>query len=297
MADMVGYLDHHGEYNEAHKIWRRGHDQQYQIWINNHLIPVLSKGAKLERTDDQLSVLAVGSGNGSFDLVLLEALINLVKNENKSQKIVWTVVELNAAAIEEFKDKVAQRESLKNVEFLWFCTTFQDFMKKLDPCDKTDRKYDLITFIHSLYYMNEKQVLEASYSNILKDGGVILGAKETETSTVQRAYKKFLEKIDPTKIHPSTGSLKILNEIITNHGWKYEMLGTKIKMDITEVFEAQNSVGEMFLKFLLHVNDDPRVIHSKAVDDLLEYLKMQSWQENEQTFIWYDINMFFIFKD
>lgn len=297
MADMVGYLDHHGEYNEAHKIWRRGHDQQYQIWINNHLIPVLSKGAKLERTDDQLSVLAVGSGNGSFDVVLLEALINLVKNENKSQKIVWTVVELNAAAIEEFKDKVAQRESLKNVEFLWFCTTFQDFMKKLDPCDETDRKYDLITFIHSLYYMNEKQVLEASYSNILKDGGVILGAKETETSTVQRAYKKFLEKIDPTKIHTSTGSLKILNEIITNHGWKYEMLGTKIKMDVTEVFEAQNSVGEMFLKFLLHVNDDPRVIHSKAVDDLLEYLKMQSWQENEQTFIWYDINMFFIFKD
>eukprot|EP00112_Aurelia_sp_Birch-Aquarium-sp1_P016667 Seg380.5 transcript_id=Seg380.5/GoldUCD/mRNA.D3Y31 product="Histamine N-methyltransferase" protein_id=Seg380.5/GoldUCD/D3Y31 len=297
MADMVGYLDHHGEYNEAHKIWRRGHDQQYQIWINNHLIPVLSKGAKLERTDNQLSVLAVGSGNGSFDLVLLEALINLVKNENKSQKIVWTVVELNAAAIEEFKDKVAQRESLKNVEFLWFCTTFQDFMKKLDPCDETDRKYDLITFIHSLYYMNEKQVLEVSYSNILKDGGVILGAKETETSTVQRAYKKFLEKIDPTKIHTSTGSLKILNEIITNHGWKYEMLGTKIKMDITEVFEAQNSVGEMFLKFLLHVNDDPRVIHSKAVDDLLEYLKMQSWQENEQTFIWYDIDIFFIFKD
>ena len=293
MADQVGYIDRHDEYNEAHKIWRRGHDQQYQTWMNNHLMPVLSKEIKVGRTDEQFSVLSVGSGNGSFDLVLLEELVNLVQNENKIQKILWTVVELNTAAIREFKDKAAQREGLKNVEFRWFCTTFQDFLRKLD----TGAKYDLITFIHSLYYMDERQVLEVSYSNILKDGGIILGAKETETSIVQRAYTKFLDSIDPKRVHTSTGSLKILEELIINNSWKFEVLVTKIKMNITEMFEPQNSVGETMLKFLLHVNEDPRVIYPEAVDNVFEYLKGQSWQENKQTFICYDVNMFLIFKN
>ena len=293
MADQVGYVDRHEEYNEAHKVWHRGHDQQYQTWMNNHLMPILSKEVKLGRTDQQFSVLSVGSGNGSFDLVLLEELISLVQNEKKTQKILWTVVELNAAAIREFKDKAAQWEGLKNVEFRWFCTTFQDFMRKLD----TGAKYDFITFIHSLYYMDERQVLEASYSNILKDGGIILGAKETETSIVQKAYTKFLDSINPTRVHTSTGSLKILEDLIIDNSWKCEVLVTKVKMDITEMFELQNSVGETMLKFLLHVNEDPRVIYSEAVDDVLEYLKRQSWQENKQAFIYYDVNMFLTFKN
>ena len=262
------------KYNELHKIFTRGEGPQNKIWIQEKLMPILIPKLNLVKDLHKFKVISVGAGNGSFDLLLIDALLKEIKSHFPGTTMSWTVVEPNSVAIQEFQRKVQSDEDYySNISFVWETETFQDIIL-MQQRVKEPQKYHLVTFIHSLYYVDERLTLRQSYNLLLEDQGMILAVKEEDQSTTQKAFRMYMQLMGQTP-RDFTPSDEILLELQMELGLAYDRFTAPINVDITEMFHDDSPVGGALVKFLLHTSDDPR--KSEEGIKVLEFLKSRSW--------------------
>ncbi|XP_065068719.1 histamine N-methyltransferase-like [Rhopilema esculentum] len=262
------------KYNELYKIFTRGEGPQNKIWIHEKLMPILIPKLNLVKDSHKFKVLSVGAGNGSFDLLLINALLKEIKSHFPGTTASWTVVEPNSVAVQDFQRKVQSDEDYcTNISFVWEIETFQDFISKQRRV-KEAQKYHLITFIHSLYYVDERLALRQSYNLLLEDQGMILAVKEKEKSTTLEAFRMYVQLMGQTP-RDFTLSEEILLELQLELGMAYDRFTVPISVDITEMFHDDDPVGGALVNFLLHTSDDPR--KSEEGIKMLEFLKSKSW--------------------
>ena len=130
--------------------------EQIRPFLGNEILPV---AAKILDNDCMIyRILAVGSGTGGADKVLLQLFFNHLKNK-KWPKIVYTVVEPDAEAVEMCKASLTSVAGL-DIEFRWETTTMEEFLVR------NEERYDMVHFIYSLASAKwRKEVIP----NLLKD--------------------------------------------------------------------------------------------------------------------------------
>ena len=251
--------------------------------IEEHIVPVIKTGVckLLEEHSVNKSpfrVLSVGSGEGGNDINLLDALSKIPPNVGEAISMVNRVVEQNADTLAAFRAKAPNlREHFKgrvNVDFEWIPITFQEYssQKKAD-----DVKFDVVHFIHSIYYLGVEDVLVHCYEKELGRQGMIISITESEASPICKYAEKFGDRL----INSMSRNNNVV-DVARKKGWKYFVCSGDFKrLDITSIFNSSSLEGNSLLDFLTYRKDFRQNENSETVEKMLKFWEEQS-SINEQ---------------
>lgn len=246
--------------------------------IEEHIVPVIKTGVcKLleERSfnESPFRVLSVGSGEGGNDINLLEALSKIPPNEGKAMSMVNRVVEQNADRLAAFRAKApnlcAHFKGRANVDFEWIPMTFQEYssQKKAD-----DVKFDVVHFIHSIYYLGVEDVLVHCYEKELGRQGILLSITESEASPICKYAEKFGDRL----INSMTRNNNVV-DVAREKGWKYFVCSGDFKsLDITSIFISSSLEGNSLLDFLTYRMGVRQNENSETVEKMLKFWEEES---------------------
>lgn len=246
--------------------------------IEEHIVPVIKTGVckLLEEhsfNESPFRVLSVGSGEGGNDINLLEALSKIPPNEGKAMSMVNRVVEQNADRLAAFRAKApnlcAHFKGRANVDFEWIPMTFQEYssQKKAD-----DVKFDVVHFIHSIYYLGVEDVLVHCYEKELGRQGILLSITESEASPICKYAEKFGDRL----INSMTRNNNVV-DVAREKGWKYFVCSGDFKsLDITSIFITSSLEGNSLLDFLTYRMGVRQNENSETVEKMLKFWEEES---------------------
>ena len=273
------FVENHKEYMDIFHVFSRSRREQRKVWVENDLVPKIRDAFTQDNRSpkSEFSVLAVGSNDGSFDCLLIKAMLSHMKELLEGRQIIYTVVEPNSIAIDEFKLKVSLQDGVfRNVKFNWVNKGMQEFLEN----EETER-YDLIHFMQVLYYAeNEEEILKTAYEKFLASPGCIVVAvgNEGDVWDIWEGIIKVFKMRIPTMMNNLTNIE--LSEICKRNRWAYEIFGTTTHLEITEMFNEGDPVGEAILKFFLHINENPKeVLGEELMSEIIEFFRSMSWEK------------------
>ena len=277
------FVENHKEYMNIFHVFSRSRREQRKVWVENDLVPKIRDAFTQDnRTPkSQFSVLAVGSNDGSFDCLLIKAMLSHMKELLEGRQIIYTVVEPNSIAIDEFKLKVSMQDGVfRSVKFNWVNKGMQEFLE-----NEETKRYDLIHFMQVLYYAeNEEDVLKAAYEKFLASLGCIVVAVGTEGDVwdVWEGLAKSFKMRIPSILKNLSNTE--ISEIFKRNGWAYELFDATTHMEITEMFNEGDPVGEATLKFFLHINENPQeMLGEELMSEIMEFFRKISWEKVKDT--------------
>ena len=204
------------------------------------------------------NILSVGSGTGDMDLEILK----IVKDElQKSQgchqmKIFNRAIEINKypcdlykAAIKNLSDQQAD-----------FDLRHQSFEEYAEEFTMEQPKFDLIHFIHSIYYVDIEAALKHCIENELQDNGrlvfIVAERPDLMSSVLEKQRFPDWDGTPGEKNLAGFPSQKMLTfEIAEKYGWKHEVYTHEYSIDVTEIFDPQSTEGALLLDFITHTKN------------------------------------------
>ena len=251
--------------------------------IEEHIVPVIKTAVCkiLEEhsfNESPFRVLSVGSGEGGNDINFLEALSKFRPNDGPANSMVNRVIEPNADRLSAFRAKAPNlREHSKgraNVDFEWIPMTFQEYSSQKKA---RDVKFDVIHFIHSIYYLGVEDVLSHCYEKELGGQGIIISITESEASPICKYAEKFGDQL----INSMSRNNNVV-DVAREKGWKYFVCSGDFKsLDITSIFNSSSLEGNSLLDFLTYRMGVRQNESSETVEKMLKFWEGQS-SINEQ---------------
>ena len=245
--------------------------------IKNHVTALIG-GYVCSRLKDHSSfcVLSVGSGDGKNDLAFLEILRKLGQGKDNKFRIFERAIEPDEQMIGLFLAKAEHlRESLESsvsIEFDFRPTTYQEYAVQKT---KTDVKFDLVHFFHSLYYA-DLEALEHCYEKELGTKGLILCIIQREDSAVAKYGREFSPQgliLNPGAFY----SNRHVKDVAEKNGWKYvECSGESKTCDITAIFDASSQEGNRLLDFVTHWADVRGTASGNELRKILKFWENES---------------------
>ncbi|XP_078354950.1 histamine N-methyltransferase-like [Oculina patagonica] len=242
--------------------------------IEEHVITIIADYVR-DRLEDQspFSILSVGSGDGENDLPFLEILSKLCQEKDKKAQMFTRAIEPINNSLEGFRAKAEHLpESLKIIaDVEWCAMTFQKYVEQKK---KEDVKFDVVHFLHSIYYAGPLDTaLKHCYEKELKEKGVILIIMNDEDGSFVKYGRAFSDQ--GLILNPEVyNSNKDVRDVAEKNGWKYvECPGETKPFDITTIFDSSSQQGNKLLDFLTHCVD---VRETASQDNLMKILNF--WQ-------------------
>ncbi|XP_065058932.1 histamine N-methyltransferase-like [Rhopilema esculentum] len=265
------------EYSKIFEVFSRGRLEHERIWVANKLVPKLVQKLSLKSNSSDFSVLAVGSGIGAFDIMLLEELMQGAKDFLGQRKIRWVVVDPNVSSVKRFKDDIENRtEKFDKVEFEWIDKSFEEYSSENLA---SDVKFDFIHFVHILYYVDEDKVLQSAYEQFLNKPGLMLcvvGSKGDIWVNLIDSFSAKIESLGKELHYPTNVELC---QIAKGHTWDCDVFDGKLDLEVSQIFIPGHPGGKALLQFFLHTRNDPKeMVGEKLYAELTEFFKSQSWE-------------------
>ena len=151
---------------------------------------------------------------------------------------------------------------------------FQEYspQKKAD-----DVKFDVVHFIHSIYYLGVEDVLVHCYEKELGKHGIIISITESEASPICKYADKFGDQL----INSMSRNNNVV-DVARQKGWKYFVCSGDFKsLDITAIFNSASLEGNYLLDFLTYRMGVRQNENSETVEKMLKFWQEQS-SINEQ---------------
>ena len=220
--------------------------------MRDHMPSMIQKLLQSVHDRTCFNILSVGSGTGDMDLEILK----IVKDElQRSQgchqlKIFNRAIEINKYPCDLYKAAIKNL----NDQQVDFDLRHQSFEEYAEEFTMEQPKFDLIHFIHSIYYVDIEAVLKHCIENELQDNGLLV-------FTVERAgdlISSVLEKQrfpdwhgTPDEKNPETfETAEKMFEIAEKYGWEHEVCTQEFSIDVTEIFDPQSTEGNLLLDFI-----------------------------------------------
>ena len=278
------------EYVNTFRIFSRHRGRQQAVWVESKLMERLKDVLQQDYFTQkaEFKVLAFGTNVGSFDTLLTKALFSHAKELVEGKKVIYTVVEPNAVAIDEFKHSVSSQGGVfQNIKFIWINKRMEEFLEAKEP-----ECYDLIQFVHVLYYAeNNEELLRTAYENFLARPGCILAVVAAEGNIWRLLVESFQFKI-PSLIVNQVKNIE-LSEICRRNQWENGMFDAKMDLEVTGIFNEGDPVGKAMLSFFLHITEESKKkLGKEIISEVMDFLKRMSWEKMEA-----GIKRFFVNED
>lgn len=219
-----------------------------------------------------LRVLGVGCGAGDVDVSLARTLAADV------DEMVYVGVDPSRSQRVAFEKLFAEAD-IPGVRLEVEVKTFEDF--------DTSQRYDVIHFVHSLYYMPDPAAALTRARGLLAPDGeliVVHAPREGLNELAVRFYDKSYER--PTLFSED------LADLLEGWEWSFEQTRLDARVDVTAFVDGEPEVGTALRDFIVQV-DGRRL--QRPVQDLIErYLRLIAFQHQERSYIAHPVDAFFI---
>ena len=219
--------------------------------MRDHMSSMIQKLLHSVHDRTCFNILSVGSGTGDMDLEILK----IVKDElQRSQgchqlKIFNRAIEINKYPCDLYKAAIKNL----NDQQVDFDLRHQSFEEYAEEFTMEQPKFDLIHFIHSIYYVDIEAVLKHCIENELQDNGrlVFMVERPDLISSVLEKQRFPDWHGTPDEKNPETfETAEKMFEIAEKYGWEHEVCTQEFSIDVTEIFDPQSTEGNLLLDFI-----------------------------------------------
>ena len=151
----------------------------------------------------------------------------------------------------------------------------QSFEEYAEEFTLEQPKFDVIHFIHSIYYVDIEAVLKHCIENELQDNGCLVFIVERPdfiSSVLGLLEKQCFPDWRGTPDEKNTESFEAAEkmlEIAEKYGWKHEVYAYEYPMDVTEVLDPSSTEGNLLLDFITHTANFRGTADKKLLQETL----------------------------
>lgn len=288
---MSSFLSEGECYHNGVDILRKKSNEFFKIvaMIGDHLPSVIQRLLPLQQERSCFNVLSVGSGAGEVDMEILKIVKEELKKSPGSHrmKIFNRAIELNKYPCHLYKAAVESLDD-KHLDFDIHQKSFEEY-KEESTAETT--KFDVIHFIHSIYYVDLEETLKHCIENELNDKGCLFFIVQ-DADITNRVYKK---QRFPDSKSPQVKTAEKMFEIAKKYSWKYEVYAQEFFIDVSEVCDPESTEGNLLLDFLTHTKNFRDTADKRLVEETLTLIEDISTvkdgkrigEGNEQLFVIY----------
>ena len=262
-------------YLESVNVFRKksGEVEKNMEILQDHMPPLIQR---IIPERQQLNILSVGSGDGELDMIILKIIKKeLEKSEHgRHMDIFNRAIEpsefscgVYKAAIENLPSPLDDQRTVFRI-----CQqTFEEYQK----CKKDTMRFDIVHFIHSIYFFESEQTLHYCFEKELSDKGhfVCIVANGDLIYWVLLKQRKPWHGKNVASEAPEIETAEKLIQIANQNGWKHEVYTQEYPIDVTEVFDAQSTEGNLLLDFLTHTFNFRETADKQLVEETLALIK------------------------
>ena len=297
---MLSFVSTRDYYYKSWDVFKRKTGQFSKIVeiMREHLPLMIQKMLHLEQERASFNILSVGSGIGDMDLEILK----IVKDElHKSQgshqmKIFNRAIELNKYHCDLYKAAIKNLNDEQTV-FDVRQQNFEDYIKEFTM---EEHRFDIIHFIHSIYYVDIETVLKHCIENELNDEGllvfIVARPPDLICSVINKQRFPDWHGNSDKKNPESFETAETIFEIAERHGWKLEVYTQEYSIDVTEIFDPQSTEGNLLLDFITHTENFRGTADKKLVRETLALIEDLSTLKNGKRLGVKKESLIFIYK-
>ena len=297
-SEMMSILNSGEGYSKRNNVFKRKCNQEEEVLkMLQACLPIrIEKLINSSVTkQDEFKILSVGGGKGEMDLKFAETLLQELKKRNthyQNTTIYLRVVEPNPSSCKQFSDAVEARGELPiRVDIRQ--QTFEEYIQNEQ---NASREFDIILFIHSIYYLDKKQAILYCLEKQLRDEGCLLCVYADE-AILQQVVLEIAQEKQPgsrlvnlvEKIRPN------LIEIVRKCRRKFEEIFNEYPIDVSEIFVGSES-GDLLLDFLTQVVDFRKNADATLVDKILALIKNASFAKDGKEFCMKTDTLMIVYK-
>ncbi|XP_078376015.1 histamine N-methyltransferase-like [Oculina patagonica] len=245
--------------------------------LQDHLSPLIQRFKSLSQPC--VKILSVGSGMGEKDMDIVKLIKEeLQKSEQgRSTRIFNRAIEPNEYSCRLYKAAIENLQSPLNKQMAEFdiCQqTFEDY-KKLRQEEQTGSvKFDMVHFMHSIYFFDIEQTLRYCFEKELSDQGffacIVEGHDLVHWVYTLTQSRLFHGKGTESK---SNETAEEIIKIANDNGWKHEIYTQEYSIDVTEVFDEKSTDGNLLLDFLTQTTNFRETADKHLVEETLALIK------------------------
>lgn len=193
-------------------------------------------------------------------------------DQGRHMKIFNRTIEPNEHSCDLYKAAI---ESLPNTlnddptEFEICQQTFQEY-KERQQRKEVSVKFDMVHFIHSIYYVDIEQTLIYCFEKELREKGVFVCIVEELDFTTMIMQIQWYRKDSESKKNATTEKMI---KIAQDNGWKHEIYTQKYLIDVTDVFDEKSTEGNLLLDFFTHTVNFRETADQQKVEETLALIK------------------------
>ena len=190
----------------------------------------------------QLNILSVGSGDGEKDMIILKIIKEELQksDQGRHMKIFNRAIEPNEYSCGLYKAAIENLPTLlddQQTEFEICQQTFEEYQES----QKEPIRFDIVHFMHSIYYVDIEQTLLHCFEKELSDKGhfvCLVNGRDLIYSVLLKQRTHWHGEDVASEIFETAEKLI---QIANGNGWKYETYTDEYWIDVTEVFDPKSA--------------------------------------------------------
>ena len=209
-------------------------------------------------------------------------IIKIIKKElqqtdqGRHMKIFNRAIEPNEYSCGLYKAAIENLPSPLNdhqTEFEICHQTFEGY-KEGQQCQEVGSvKFDMVHFIHSIYYVDIEQTLIHCFEKELSEKGVFVGLFEGQDLIYWVTLKQNSQWHGRNEHSENFGTAEEIIKIAENNGWKHEIYSQEYSIDVSDVFDEKSTEGNLLLDFLTLTVNFRETADKQLVEETLALIK------------------------
>ena len=243
--------------------------------FQTHIPPLIQ--SRMDAECQQLKVLSVGSAEGKIDRMILKIIKEeLGKSDHgRHMKIFNRAIEPNEHSCALYKAAIENLDD-QHTDFEICQKTFQEYQES----KKVPMSFDIVHFIHSIYYVDIAETLFRCFEKEVSSNGYFVCVVNTSRDLPNLVMSKQKKRCNGKKATKSFETAEKLIQIANNNGWKHEVYTIEYPIDVTEVFDPQSTEGNLLLDFLTHTVNFRKTADKLLVEETLALIESVSVVKN-----------------
>lgn len=255
--------------------------------LQKHLPAAISEILREATSVANFNVLSIGSGTGEIDLEIIRIIRKEMERRNDCKKVSIDnrAIEPNASHLATYEETLRNLTELKSSQFTFDLRkiTFEEYKNSTtdDPI-----RFDLIHFIHSIYYFDMEDALLHCFEKQLKEHGKVLaivtGGRDIFYSVALQC--RIALGFPKEELIHGLETIKPVMKLIVKHQWKHDKHTQEYSVDVTEVFDKDSTQGNLLLDFLTHKTNYRKSTDENQVQELLNLIKDVTYVKDGKRF-------------
>ena len=242
--------------------------------LRSHLRPLIQRSLRLREKRSGFDILSVGSGTGEMDIEIMKIIKEELQKsgQGRSTKIFNRAIEPNEYSCGLYKDAIENLPSPLNDQLTEFEICQQTFEEYIES-EKESVRFDIVHFMHSIYYVDIEQAMIHCFEKELNDKGTfacIVEERDLSYWVTVKQGNQWHGKEKGSEVYDTTGKMI---KIAYDNGWKHEIYSQEYSIDVTEVFDDKSTEANLLLDFLTHTVNFREKADKQLVEETLALIK------------------------